>query len=112
MRRKRASLESRGSGAEDARRLAGHRIFGSKPGAYGAGLQALIDEKLWAERADLARAYMIWGAYAYGARRTRRARRATLSPRASSASRPWSTTRTIASTTSSIPTTTTSSRAA
>ena len=30
--------------------MAGYRIFGSKPGAYGAGLQALIDEKIWTER--------------------------------------------------------------
>ena len=48
--------------------MAGHRIFGSKPGAYGAGLQALIDEKIWTERADLAAAYVTWGAYAYGAK--------------------------------------------
>ncbi|MEO9167058.1 MAG: cobaltochelatase subunit CobN, partial [Aestuariivirga sp.] len=27
--------------------LSAARIFGSKPGAYGAGLQALIDEKIW-----------------------------------------------------------------
>ena len=32
--------------AEAARR-AGYRVFGSKPGAYGAGLQALIDERCW-----------------------------------------------------------------
>ncbi len=43
-----------------------HRIFGAKPGAYGAGLQALIDEKIWDTKADLAAAYVIWGAYAYG----------------------------------------------
>lgn len=43
-----------------------HRVFGSKPGAYGAGLQALIDERLWSDRADLAEAYLTWGAYAYG----------------------------------------------
>lgn len=42
------------------------RVFGSKPGAYGAGLQAMIDEKLWAEKADLANAYLTWGSYAYG----------------------------------------------
>jgi cobaltochelatase CobN len=42
------------------------RIFGAKPGAYGAGLQALIDESLWQSRADLAAAYVIWGAYVYG----------------------------------------------
>lgn len=51
------------------------RVFGSKPGAYGAGLQALIDERLWADRADLAEAYLEWGSYAYGADATgRRAR--------------------------------------
>jgi cobaltochelatase CobN len=30
-------------------------------------LQALIDEKGWRERGDLARAYLAWGGYAYGA---------------------------------------------
>ncbi|MFZ3580581.1 cobaltochelatase subunit CobN [Loktanella sp. DJP18] len=45
----------------------GARVFGSKPGAYGAGLQAMIDERLWSDRADLAEAYLTWGSYAYGA---------------------------------------------
>ena len=45
----------------------GARVFGSKPGAYGAGLQAMIDERLWADKADLAEAYLEWGGYAYGA---------------------------------------------
>ncbi len=53
------------------------RVFGSKPGAYGAGLQAMIDERLWADKKDLAEAYLEWGSYAYGAgeegRRDRRA---------------------------------------
>jgi cobaltochelatase CobN len=44
------------------------RIFGAKPGAYGAGLQALIDEGIWQTRADLAAAYVTWGAYVYGAK--------------------------------------------
>ncbi|MBJ3764227.1 cobaltochelatase subunit CobN [Maribius pontilimi] len=43
------------------------RVFGSKPGAYGAGLQAMIDERLWNDKADLAEAYLTWGSYAYGA---------------------------------------------
>jgi cobaltochelatase CobN len=43
------------------------RVFGSKPGAYGAGLQAMIDEKLWQTRDDLAEAYLVWSGYAYGA---------------------------------------------
>jgi cobaltochelatase CobN len=42
------------------------RIFGSKPGAYGAGLQALIDEGIWTSKSDLAAAYVTWGAYVYG----------------------------------------------
>ncbi|WP_417242382.1 cobaltochelatase subunit CobN [Celeribacter sp.] len=45
------------------------RVFGSKPGAYGAGLQAMIDEQLWGDRRDLADAYLEWGGYAYGAGR-------------------------------------------
>ena len=47
-------------------RRAGFRVFGSKPGAYGAGLQALIDERLWRDPGDLADAYLEWGGYAYG----------------------------------------------
>ncbi len=53
---------------EDATRRAGYRIFGSMPGAYGAGLQALIDEKGWEQRDDLANAYMSWGSFAYGSK--------------------------------------------
>ncbi|WP_338549217.1 cobaltochelatase subunit CobN [Roseovarius phycicola] len=44
------------------------RIYGAKPGAYGAGLQAMIDERLWGNKADLAEAYLTWGGYAYGAK--------------------------------------------
>ena len=62
-----AALVAQGLDAEAAARRAGFRVFGSKPGAYGAGLQALIDEKGWGERADLAEAYLVWGSYAYGA---------------------------------------------
>ncbi|MCG8510803.1 MAG: cobaltochelatase subunit CobN, partial [Rhodospirillales bacterium] len=45
---------------------AGARVFGSKPGAYGAGLQALIDERIWDRADDLAKAYLEWGSYVYG----------------------------------------------
>jgi cobaltochelatase CobN len=61
-------LQNSGISETDAKQMAGYRIFGSKPGAYGAGLQALIDEKIWTERGDLAAAYVTWGAFAYGAR--------------------------------------------
>ena len=52
--------------AEGAGHEAGYRVFGSKPGAYGAGLQALIDERLWSDRKDFAESYLEWGSYAYG----------------------------------------------
>ena len=66
VRRDEALLARAGASAAEARRRAGHRVFGSKPGAYGAGLQALIDERGWSDAADLARAYVAWGGYAYG----------------------------------------------
>ena len=60
-------LKAEGLDEKQAARRAGYRVFGSKPGAYGAGLQALIDEKGWSDRADLAESYLVWGGYAYGA---------------------------------------------
>jgi cobaltochelatase CobN len=66
-RAERATLIANGASEDDAERRAGYRVFGSKPGAYGAGLQALIDEKGWNDGSDLARAYLAWGGYAYGA---------------------------------------------
>ena len=47
-------------------RRATTRIFGSKPGAYGAGLLPLIDARNWRDDADLAEVYAVWGGYAYG----------------------------------------------
>ncbi|WP_062205732.1 cobaltochelatase subunit CobN [Aureimonas sp. AU12] len=67
MRAERAGLEAEGAEAGVAALAAGHRVFGSKPGAYGAGLQALIDEGGWESRSDLAESFLVWGAYAYGA---------------------------------------------
>jgi len=61
-----ARLTAAGHDPAEAQRRAGFRVFGSKPGAYGAGLQALIDERGWTTDADLARAYVAWGGYAYG----------------------------------------------
>ncbi|MBF6474548.1 cobaltochelatase subunit CobN [Nocardia abscessus] len=47
-------------------RRATTRIFGSKPGTYGAGLLQLIDAKSWRTDDDLAQVYTTWGGYAYG----------------------------------------------
>ena len=68
MRAERADMVAGGWAEADADRRSGYRVFGSKPEAYGAGLQALIDEGGWSDRSDLAEAYTVWGSYAYGAR--------------------------------------------
>ena len=47
-------------------RKATTRIFGSRPGTYGAGLLQLIDSRDWRTDADLAEVYEVWGGYAYG----------------------------------------------
>ncbi|KSW25982.1 MULTISPECIES: cobaltochelatase subunit CobN [unclassified Pseudomonas] len=60
-------LQASGVAEEEARRQAGWRIFGAQPGAYGAGVQGVIEERSWENRADLAAAYLNWGGYAYGA---------------------------------------------
>ena len=59
------------------------RVFGSKPGAYGAGLQALIDERVWSDKADFAEAYLEWGSYAYGSGGDGRKARAAMEQRLS-----------------------------
>jgi cobaltochelatase CobN len=57
----RADLGEHGDG-----RRASTRIFGSKPGAYGAGLLPLIDARNWRTDDDLAEVYATWGGFAYG----------------------------------------------
>ncbi|WP_328857950.1 cobaltochelatase subunit CobN [Williamsia herbipolensis] len=47
-------------------RRATTRIFGSKPGSYGAGLLQLVDSKNWRSDTDLAEVYTTWGGFAYG----------------------------------------------
>lgn len=47
-------------------RRATTRIFGSKPGTYGAGLLQLIDSRNWRDDNDLAQVYTAWGGFAYG----------------------------------------------
>lgn len=54
-----------GLNEEQAKMRSQFRIFGSKPGAYGAGLQGLIESQNWQDDQDLARAYINWSSYAY-----------------------------------------------
>ncbi|HKE99424.1 MAG TPA: cobaltochelatase subunit CobN [Actinomycetes bacterium] len=65
-RRDEAALVAAGVDGRAARRRATARVFGSKPGAYGAGLLPLIDARTWRTDADLAEVYAVWGGYAYG----------------------------------------------
>ncbi|MEH1779384.1 MAG: cobaltochelatase subunit CobN [Nostoc sp.] len=56
---------SQGLTLEQAAVRSRYRIFGSRPGAYGAGLQGLIESQNWTDDQDLARAYINWSSYAY-----------------------------------------------
>ncbi len=60
-------LVTSGVPRREAEKRAAYRIFGAMPGAYGAGLQALIDENLWEHRSDFSESFLNWGGYAYGA---------------------------------------------
>jgi cobaltochelatase CobN len=52
--------------AHEAEAQARYRIFGSKPGSYGAGILPLIETGNWKTDEDFARAFLAWGGYAYG----------------------------------------------
>ena len=43
------------------------RLFGSAPGSYGAGLQALMDSGQWERRDELGEAYLAWSSWRYDA---------------------------------------------
>ncbi|MDX6231108.1 MAG: cobaltochelatase CobN, partial [Nocardioidaceae bacterium] len=47
-------------------RRATTRIFGSKPGSYGAGILQVIEAGNWRDDKDLAEVYTAWGGFAYG----------------------------------------------
>jgi cobaltochelatase CobN len=79
------ALEAGGASPEDAGKRAGYRIFGAKPGSYGAGLQIPIDEGVWETEADLADAWLGWGQYAYAAGGEGKAERALLETRLAAA---------------------------
>jgi len=61
---------SQGLGEKEAKLRATARIFGCKPGAYGAGLQGLIESQNWQNDQDLANAYINWSCYAYDSQGT------------------------------------------
>lgn len=60
-----SELVGKGLTQENASQRAAYRIFGAKPGSYGAGILPLIQEKNWQTDADFAESYINWGGYAY-----------------------------------------------
>jgi len=66
VRREAAEAQARGLDAEAAEREASWRVFGPRPGGYGAGLQEVMASGRWNDGADLAQAYLRAGAFAYG----------------------------------------------
>lgn len=59
-------LEAEGTAGEEAWRQACYRIFGDAPGAYGAGVAALLEAQNWETVDDIAEVYVRWGGHAYG----------------------------------------------
>ncbi|HEX3605925.1 MAG TPA: cobaltochelatase subunit CobN [Candidatus Dormibacteraeota bacterium] len=60
-----AALVAAGLDPTTAAERARYRIFGSRPGAYGAGVLPLLDAGNWQTDADIAAVYTAWGAHAY-----------------------------------------------
>lgn len=60
------NLKSHYEDEKESRRKATLRIFSAKPGAYGTGVNTLIDGKDWKTQEDLANMYLEYGSYAYG----------------------------------------------
>jgi cobaltochelatase CobN len=54
------------AGVDEVEARARYRIFGAKPGTYGAGIQHLIDTRHWQTDQDFATVFVEWGGYAYG----------------------------------------------
>ena len=63
-----AEKRAGGVSAKEAESESLFRIFGSKPGSYGAGILQAIDDGSWQSDEDLANVYTAWGSYAYGRR--------------------------------------------
>ncbi|MYE54804.1 MAG: hypothetical protein F4X34_06365 [Chloroflexi bacterium] len=60
--------QANGASETEAESESLYRIFGSKPGSYGAGILQAIDDGSWQSDEDLANVYTAWGSYAYGRR--------------------------------------------
>ncbi len=64
--REAAEACARGASEAASQRQASWRVFGPRPGGYGAGVQEVIDSGRWEAPDDIAQAYLRAGAFAYG----------------------------------------------
>ena len=60
-----AALVEEGMNYEEAIKAASIRVFGDAPGAYGAGVNQILEQSNWSTREDLVNAYITWGGYGY-----------------------------------------------
>lgn len=61
-----AAAKAMGRSPAEALRRATYRIFGARPGSYGAGLGTPVEAGLWDTPEDLTGVFLDWGQYAYG----------------------------------------------
>lgn len=61
-----AAYKDDGMQDDDAFRQATLRCFGAPPGAYGAGVAALMEAKNWKDIHDIGDVFVGWSSYAYG----------------------------------------------
>ena len=61
-----AELVKQGINMEQAYEHSLIRVFGDAPGAYGAGVNNIVESKKWNDVTDLGKVYTTWGCHAYG----------------------------------------------
>lgn len=64
-----AQKERLGMPPQEALETSKYRVFGSKPGTYGAGMLSLIESGQWQTDDDLAEVFTNWSSYAYTEKR-------------------------------------------
>jgi cobaltochelatase CobN len=61
------ALQASGCANREANIRSRYRVFGSKPGSYGAGILTLMQEQNWSDEKDITEVYLNWGGFAYTA---------------------------------------------